>query len=139
MSHFATTEDNHYLDAVSVIKEAFNFADFNVKVVVRDFEADFHCLKLRLFFASFFTVFCLLLHLLVLVFTPVDDFDNGRVGVSRDFDEVNSLISGEKLGISATHDTELLPICSNYTYLFIADFSVNSSMRKFVCYGGPFS
>ena len=51
--HFATAEDNHNLDTVSVFEETLDFADFDIKVVVADFETDFHRFELRLFFAGF--------------------------------------------------------------------------------------
>ena len=85
VSHFATAENDHDFDVVAVFEKAFDFADFDVKVVVADFEANFHLLELGLFFASFFAVFGFSFHLLVLEFAPIDDFDDRRVGVSGDF------------------------------------------------------
>ena len=122
--HFATAEDNHNFDVVTIFKETFDFADFDVKVVVADFETDFHLLKLGLFFASLFAIFSLFFHLLVLVFAPIDDFDDRRVGVSGNLDEVDASVTGEKLGFTARHDAELLSISSNYAYFRITNFSV---------------
>ncbi len=122
--HFATAEDNHDFDVVAIFEETFNFADFDVKVVVADFETDFHLLKLGLFFASLFAIFSLFFHLLVLVFAPIDDFDDRRVGVSGNLDEVDASVTGEKLGFTARHDAELLSISSNYAYFRITNFSV---------------
>lgn len=115
MGHLATTEDNDDFDTVAVGEKLLDFAEFNVKVVVADFETNFHSFKFGLFFASFFTILGLFFHLLVLVFTPVDDFDNGRVGVGGNFHQVYSLFAGEQLRIAARHDAELLSISTNYT------------------------
>ena len=115
MGHFAATEDDNDSDTIAVGEELLNFAEFDVKVVVADFEADFHSFELGLFFAGFFTIFGLFFHLLVLVFAPVDDFDNGRVGVGGDFHQVNSLFTGEQLRVAAGHNTQLLSISTNYT------------------------
>ena len=138
MGHLAATEDNHNLDTVAVFKEAFDFADFNVKVVIRDFEANFHLFELGLFFAGFFAVFSFFLHLLILVFTPVNNLDDRRIGVGRNLDEIDTLVSGKDLGVSATHDAELLTTGSNYANFFITDFSVYTSVRILVTYGGSF-
>ena len=134
----ATTEDNHDFDVVSVVEEAANLADFNVKVVVANLEADFHLLKLGLLFASFFAIFGLFFHLLVLVFAPIDDFDDGRVGIRGDFHEVNTGVSGEKLGVTARHDAELLSIRSNYANFRVTDFSVDAGACVFTNGGDPF-
>ena len=115
MGHFAATEDDNDSDTIAVGEELLNLAEFDVKVVVADFEADFHSFELGLFFAGFFTIFGLFFHLLVLVFAPVDDFDNGRVGVGGDFHQVNSLFTGEQLRVAAGHNTQLLSISTNYT------------------------
>ena len=42
MSHFTTFEDDHDFDSVAVGEEFFNFAEFDVKVIVADFEANLH-------------------------------------------------------------------------------------------------
>ena len=139
VGHFAAAEDNHDFDMIAILKETFDFADFDVKVVVADFEAKFHLLELGLFFASFFAVFGFFFHLLVLVFTPIDDFDDRRVGVCGNFHEVNTCVSGEKLGTSARHDAELLSIRTNYANLRVADFSVNSGVGIFTNGNCPFS
>ena len=104
MSHFATTENDHDLDAVTIFEEAFDFADFDIKVVVANLQANLHCFKLGLFFAGLFTILGFFFHLLVLVFTPVDDFDNWWIGVSRNFYQVDSLFLGDKLRVAARHD-----------------------------------
>ena len=136
--HFTTAEDDHDFDVVAVVEEATDFADFDVKVVVADFEANFHRFELGLFFAGFFAVFGFFFHLLVLVFTPIDDFDDGRVGIRGDFHEVNSSVSSEKLGVTARHDAELLSIRSNYANFRVADFSVDSYACVFTNGGDPF-
>ena len=138
VGHFAAAEDNHDFDVIAVLEKAADFADFDVKVVVADFEAKFHLLELGLFFASFFAVFGFFFHLLVLVFTPIDDFDDRRVGVCGNFHEVNTCVSGEKLGTSARHDAKLLSIRSNYANFRVADFSVNSGTCVFTNGGDPF-
>ena len=104
MGHLATTEDNHDFDTITVVEEAADFADFDVKVIVADLEADFHLLELGLFFASFFAIFGLFFHLLVLVFAPIDDFDDRRVGGGSDLDEVDTGFPGKKLGFAAGHN-----------------------------------
>ena len=123
---------------IAVFEEAADFADFDVKVVVADLEANFHLLELGLFFASLFAVFGFFFHLLVLVFAPIDDFDDGRVGIRGDFHEVNTGVSSEKLGVTARHDTELFSIRSNYANFRVADFSVNAGACVFTNGGDPF-
>ena len=124
MGHFTPAEDDHDFDVVAVLEEAADFADFDVKVVVADLEANFHLLELGLFFAGLFAIFGFFFHLLVLVFAPIDDFDDRRVGVSGNLDEVDASVTGEKLGFTARHDAELLSISSNYAYFRITNFSV---------------
>ena len=124
VSQFATAENDHDFDVVAVFEKAFDFADFDVKVVVADFEANFHLLELGLFFASFFAVFGFFFHLLVLEFAPIDDFDDRRVGVSGDLDKIDTGVTGEKLSLTARHDAELLSISSNYAYFRVTNFSV---------------
>ena len=122
--HFAATEDNHDFDMVAIFEETFDFTDFDVKVVVANFETNFHLLELGLFFASFFAIFRLFFHLLVLEFAPIDDFNDRRVGVSGNLNEVDASVTGEELGLTARHNAELLSISSNYAYFGITDFSV---------------
>ena len=122
--HFATAEDDHNFDVVAIFEETFDFADFDVKVVVANFETDFHLLELGLFFAGFFAILCLFFHLLVLELTPIDDFNDRRVGVSGNLDEINASVTGEKLRLATRHNAELLSISSNYAYFGITNFSV---------------
>ena len=138
MGHFTPAEDDHDFDVVAVLEEAADFADFDVKVVVADLEANFHLLELGLFFAGLFAIFGFFFHLLVLVFAPIDDFDDGRVGIRGDFHEVNAGVSGEKLGVTARHDAELLSIRSNYANFRVADFSVNAGACVFTNGSDPF-
>ena len=124
VGEFATAKDDHDFYMVPVFEETANFADFDVKVVIADFEADFHLLELGLLFASFFAIFRLFFHLLVLVFSPIDDFDDGRIGVRGNFHEVDAGVACDKLGFTARHDAELLSIRTNYANFRITDFSV---------------
>lgn len=124
VGHFATTKDDHDFYTISVFEETFDFTDFDVKVVVADFEANLHLLKLGLFFTGFFAIFGFFFHLLVLIFAPIDDFDDRRVGVCSDFYKVNTFVSGENLGFAARHDAELLSISSDYANFWVTDFSV---------------
>lgn len=124
VGHFTAAEDNHDLDAVTVFEELADFADFDPEVVVTDFEADFHRFELGLFFTSFFAILGFFFHLLVLVFTPVDDFDNGRVGIAGDFHQINTLFSSDFLSVTAGHDAKLFTTRTDYAYFWVADFSV---------------
>lgn len=137
--HLTAAEDNHDLDAVAVFKKTLDFADFDIKVVVADFEANFHRFKLGLFFTGFFAIFGFFFHLLVLVFTPVDDFDNWWVGIGCNFNQVDTLFFSDHLRVAARHDAELLSISSNYADRRVADFSVKFSACIFTNGWLPFS
>ena len=128
MSHLATPEDDHNLHAVTILEEFVNFAEFDTEVVVADFQAEFHRFKLRLFFAGFFAIFRLFFHLLVLVFTPVDDFDNRGIRISGNLDKVNTLVVGDGLSFFTRHDAELLTAGANYADFWITNFSINPGM-----------
>ncbi len=125
MSHFAATEDNHDFYTIAVFEETFDFTDFDVKVVVAYFEANFHLFKLGLFFAGFFADLGFFFHLLVLVFTPIDDFNDRRSCSRGNLYKINAFVSGESEGFAARHEAELFSIRSNYANLGVADFSVD--------------
>lgn len=116
VGHFAATKDDDDFDAIAVGEELLDFAEFDVKVVVADFEANFHGFELGLFLAGFLAILGFFFHLLVLVFAPVDDLDNRRIGVGSNLYQVNSLFAGDKLRVAAGHDAELFSISSNYTH-----------------------
>lgn len=85
MCQFATAKDDNDLDAIAVFEKATNFADFNVKIVVADFESKFHLLEFGLFFASFFALFGLFFHALILEFTPINNFHYRRICIGGNF------------------------------------------------------
>lgn len=83
VGHFAATENDHDLDAITALEKLESLADFNIEVIFPNLQTKSDLLE--------FGAFCillsarLLLHLLVLIFTPVDDFNYWRVGVRGDF------------------------------------------------------
>ena len=103
MRHFTTAKDDHDFYAVAIFEETVDFTEFYIKVIVANFEADFHLLKLGLFFAGFFAIFRLFFHLLVLELSPIDYSNDGRVSIGSDFYEINALLTGEREGIAAGH------------------------------------
>ena len=127
MRKFATAEDDENFYSVTIVEELTNFTEFNVKVIVANFKADFHLFKLGLFFAGFFTLFSLLFHLLVLILAPIDDFNDRRVSGGGNLDEVDTLVPGENLGIAARHKAKLFSVRTDYADLGVADFSINFS------------
>ena len=124
VSHFATAEHNDEFHVVTVIQEFSDFAEFNVKVVVADFEANFNRFELGLFSAGFLAIFGFFFQFLILIFAPIDNANNGRIGVRGDFHEVDSGIASEEPSITTGHDAELFSILTNNTDLRIADFTV---------------
>ena len=83
VSHFAATEDDHNLDTIAVVEQLEDFAAFNIEVIFPNFQTKSDLFELGAL--GFFLSAGLLLHLLILVFAPVDDFDNWRIGVRGDF------------------------------------------------------
>ena len=81
VSHFAATEDNHNFDTIAIIKQLDDFAAFNIEVILPNLQTKPDLFELGAF--GFLLGAGLLLHLLVLVFTPVDDFDDRGVSVRR--------------------------------------------------------
>lgn len=86
VGHFAATEDNHYFDTIAIFEQLEDFAAFNIEVIFPNFQT-----KPNLFELATLGVFlgaALFFHLLVLVFTPIDDFDNWRVRIWRNLDQI---------------------------------------------------
>ena len=79
VGHFAATEDDHNLDTIAVVEQLEDFAAFNIEVIFPNFQTKSDLFELGAL--GFFLSAGLLLHLLILVFAPVDDFDDRRVGV----------------------------------------------------------
>ena len=79
VSHFAATEDNHDFNSVAIVEQFEDFAAFNIEVIFPNFQTKSDLLK----FGSFGVLLgtSLFFHLLVLVFTPIDNFYNRRIGV----------------------------------------------------------
>jgi len=79
VSHFTATEE--YLDThfVTLSEELTHFSELDVEVALSNFKPKSHLLEFALLVAA--AVFLRLFHLLVLEFTPVDDFSNRRVSV----------------------------------------------------------
>ena len=125
MGHFAAAKDDHDFYAISIVEKTVNFAEFYIKVIIADFEANFHLFKLGLFFAGFFADLGFFFHLLVLVFTPIDDFNDRRSCSRGNLYKINAFVSGESEGFAARHEAELFSIRSNYANLGVADFSVD--------------
>ena len=79
VSHFAATEDNHNFDTIAIVEKFDDFAAFNIEVVLPNFQTKSDLLELGAF--GVFLGAGLLLHLLVLIFAPVDNLNNRWVGV----------------------------------------------------------
>ena len=126
VGHFAATEDNHYFDTIAIFEQFDDFAAFNIEVIFPNFQT-----KSDLFEFAAFGIFlgaALFFHLLVLVFTPIDDFDNWRVRVWRNLDQVQTGVACHELGITTRHNAKLRTVSTNYTNLRMTDFSVNASV-----------
>ncbi len=79
VGHFAATEEYLNTNFVTLGEELAHFTELNVEVALSNFKPKSHLLEFALFVAA--AVFLRLFHLLVLEFTPVDDFSNRRVGI----------------------------------------------------------
>ena len=126
VGHFAATKDNHYFDTIAIFEQFDDFAAFNIEVIFPNFQT-----KSDLFEFAAFGIFlgaALFFHLLVLVFTPIDDFDNWRVRVWRNLDQVQTGVACHELGITTRHNAKLRTVSTNYTNLRMTDFSVNASV-----------
>ncbi len=76
--HLATSEEDHDLHLVALLQKAADFAKLDFKIVRAYFETQSHLLHLRGF--GIFTISLQFLHLLVIVFTPVDNANHRWVG-----------------------------------------------------------
>lgn len=111
MRHLTTAEE--YLDTnfMTLGEELTDLAELDVEVTLTNLHPETHLLEFVRFIAA--AVFLRLFHLLVLVFTPVDDFCNRWISVRRDFNQVESGVGCGFQCIAATEDTELLTIWPN--------------------------
>ena len=127
VGHFATAEDNHDFYPIAIFEELEDFAAFNIEVILPNLQT-----KSNLFEFAAFGVFLsatLFFHLLVLVFTPIDDFNNWRICIWRYLYQIKSRIACSELSIATRHDAKLRTVSTNYTNLGMTDFSVNASVR----------
>ena len=133
VGHFAATEDNHNFDTVAIVEKLEDFAAFNIEVIFPNFQT-----KPNLFELATLGVFlgaALFLHLLVLVFTPIDDFDNWRVRIWRNLNQIQAGIASHELGIATRHNAKLRTVSTNYTNLGMTNLSVNASVCSIVTDG----
>lgn len=103
VGHFAAAENNHDFDFVSVFEEAANLAELDLEVVATDFESQSHLFEFT--GARILAVPLLFLHLLILVFAPVNDFGNRRRCVRRDLNQIKIGSFGLKERFSARQNT----------------------------------
>jgi len=110
VGHFSTLENDRDFDAVAFFEEFADFAEFDIEVVVADFDAEADLFELRsmrflLGAGGFFG-------LLVLEFAPVDDFDYWRVGVGANLHKILARGGSKLLGLATGHHTKLFAVCA---------------------------
>ena len=79
MRHLATAVEDLNTDFVPLSEELAYFAELDLEVALSDLEPEAHLLEFTLLVVA--AAFLSLLLLLVLIFAPVDDFDNRWVGI----------------------------------------------------------
>ena len=102
VGHFATAEDNHDFYPIAIFEELEDFAAFNIEVILPNLQTKSNLLEFRAF--GVLLSASLLLHLLVLIFAPVDNLNDGWVGVWRYFDQIQTSVTCLKLSVAARHN-----------------------------------
>jgi len=86
MGHFSSPIDYCNFNLVSSFQKLAGLLEFDVEVVGADLQPDANLLDLDRFSPA--AAFILLFGALVVVFTPVDDFGDRRIGLRRNLDQV---------------------------------------------------
>lgn len=81
-----------YPNLVAVIQKVSDFLELDIEVVLANFEAEAYLLEFT--HLGMLAVPLLLFHLLILVFTPVDDFGNRRRCLWGDLNQIEPSVFG---------------------------------------------
>lgn len=106
MRHLAATKLKLNAHFMTFREKVFRVDDFDLVVVRVDADAEFQLLHLATFLVLVSFLLVLLLH--VLVFAVIDNFADGRIGGSRDFDEIETAFFGHAQSNGGDKNTVLL-------------------------------
>jgi hypothetical protein len=111
---------------MSSVEELADLAQFVVQIVASDLQADAHLLHIKRFGLG--PVLLGLLGLLIIVFAPVDNAGDRRVGVGRDLDEIEPGLfgGGERLGTG--NNTKLAAVFPDNAKTIGPDFLVDAGI-----------
>ena len=104
MGHLASAELQLHLQLVALVEELLGVADLGQVIVIVDVDPEFDLFD---FARVGFFVF-LLLGQFVAVFAEVHDAADRRIGVRRDFDEVEAQFLSFPQGVGQFHHAQLL-------------------------------
>ena len=108
MSQFAAPEEQGDLDLMARLKEFAGPPQFDVHIVLTDFEP--HTDLLDVLHLSVAAVTLLLLGALVIVFTPIDDLDDRLFGIGGYLHQIELLQAGCLKGFGPGHNTHLVTV-----------------------------
>jgi hypothetical protein len=110
MSKLSSPIDYSNLHLMSSVEEARNLAQFDVQIVLANLQTDAHLLHVERL--TFRAGFLLLFRSLIIIFTPVDDARDRRVGIGRNLDQVELGFAGGGQRLLTAYNTELSAIIS---------------------------
>lgn len=125
MRHLATAIKDLNTYFMTFGEEFAHLTELDIQVALTNFEAEPHLLEFACLVAS--AILLRFFHLLILVFTPVDDFCNGRVSIGRDFNQVEASFFGSFERVCTTQNTELFTRLSDNAQLLCSNLLVDAN------------
>jgi hypothetical protein len=124
VGHFAATEAQGDFDLVALIEELQHRAHFHIIIVdiSARTELDFLDLDDVLLFARFGFAFLGL----VFILAEVHDFAHGRLGIGRDFDQIQPGLFGHLHGTRRRHDADILAVRADQADLWRPDAIIDA-------------
>jgi hypothetical protein len=121
---FATPIEEDNLDLMAGFQKFCDLAKFDLQVMGTDLESETHLFHIKRF--GGFTVFLQLLSALVVVFAPVDNFADWRIGVGRDFNQIKITLLRYLEGFLLTEDAQLFAIFINDPQLWCPNLFIQA-------------
>ena len=125
MRVLATAVEYLETDLVTLFEEPTYFAKLDVQVALSNLHTKSHLFEFSCLVAL--AIFLRFLHLLILEFTPVDDFSYRRVCVWRDFYQIKSRFFGSLESIAATQDAKLFTRLTDNTQFICTNLPVDAN------------
>lgn len=111
MSHLASSVESSDFDLMTIIQEGLCFLELDAEIVITNFEAKTDLFQLLGFDAAL--VLLQLLGTLVIVFTPISDFDNWWISTWRNLYQIEFLITSNLQGFCSIQNTQLLTVITD--------------------------